>query len=164
MFDVQCSMFGLCRLFSCLCGGSKLLEKDMAKSKKLNLLLIGIDSLRADHMSCFGYPRLTTPHLDKFIQRGTAFENAFSPHIPTTPGYGSMFTGMDCFGMDVVALRHEGGLGSHLKTLAEVLGEGGYATSCVGFKGNSASRGFQTYIDFEGWGWWETGRSHKAEN
>jgi arylsulfatase A-like enzyme len=135
-----------------------------AKRKKLNLLLIGIDSLRADHMSCYGYPRLTTPHIDKFMRRGTAFENAFSPHIPTTSGYGSMFTGMDCFGMDVVALRHRGGLRADLKTLAEILGQAGYATTCVGFKGNPASRGFQNYIDFEGWGSWEAGRSHKAEN
>ena len=115
-------------------------------------------------MSYYGYPRLTTPHLDKFMQRGTAFENAFSPHIPTTPGYGSMFTGMDTFGMDVVALRHQGGLAPHLKTLAEILGAAGYTTTCVGFKGNPASRGFQNYIDFEGWGSWEAGRSHKAEN
>ncbi len=133
-------------------------------AKKMNLILIGIDSLRPDHMSLYGYPRLTTPHLDEYAARGAVFENTFSPHIPTTPGYGSMFTGMDCFGMDVVALRHEGGLGAHLKTLAEVLGENGYATSCVGFSGNPASRGFQKYTDFEGWGSWEKGRSHKAEN
>ena len=131
-------------------------------AKKPNLIVIGIDSLRADHMSLYGYPRLTTPHLDKFAARGATFENSYSPHIPTTPGYGSMFTGMDCFGMNVVALRHEGGLSSHLTTLAEVLGTSGYNTSCVGFSGNPAWRGFQTYIDFEGWGSWEAGRSHKA--
>jgi arylsulfatase A-like enzyme len=136
----------------------------MARKKKTNLILIGIDSLRPDHMSLYGYPRQTTPHIDKYAARGAVFSNTFSPHIPTTPGYGSMFTGMDCFGMDVVALRHEGGLGKHLKTLAEVLGETGYNTSCVGFSGNPASRGFQKYIDFEGWGAWEKGRSHKAEN
>ena len=45
-----------------------------------------------------------------------------TPSIPTTPGYSSMFTGMDVFGTDVVALRHKGGLGTHVKTLAEVLG------------------------------------------
>ncbi|OPZ31085.1 MAG: Arylsulfatase [Lentisphaerae bacterium ADurb.BinA184] len=136
----------------------------MSKARKPNLILIGIDSLRADHMSLYGYPRLTTPHMDRYAARGAVFENTFSPHIPTTPGYGSMFTGMDCFGMDVVALRHEGGLAKHLTTLAEVLGGSGYSTSCIGFSGNPASRGFQKYIDFEGWGSWEAGRSHKAEN
>lgn len=132
--------------------------------KKPNLILFGIDSLRADHMSLYGYPRLTTPHIDKFAAGGAVFEKCYSPHIPTTPGYASMFTGMDVFGTDVVALRHQGGLGSHLKTLAEILGENGYNTTCVGFSGNPASRGFQKYLDFPGWGSWEEGRSHKAEN
>jgi len=132
--------------------------------KQPNLILFGIDSLRADHMSLYGYHRLTTPHMDELAAGGAVFENCFSPSIPTTPGYASMLTGMDVFGTDVVALRHEGPLGSHLKTLAEVLGERGYNTTCVGFSGNQASRGFQKYIDFSGWGGWEEGRSHKAEN
>ena len=133
-------------------------------TRKTNLLLLGVDSLRADHMSLYGYPRLTTPHLDNFVATGAAFTQCFSPHIPTTPGYTSMFTGMDCFGMDVVALRHQGGLGSHLHTLAEILGDDGYQTTCVGFSGNVASRGFKNYLDFTGWGSWNQGRSHKAEN
>jgi arylsulfatase A-like enzyme len=115
-------------------------------------------------MSLYGYPKLTTPHIDKYAQGGVVFENMFSPSIPTTPAYTSMFTGMDCFSTDVVALRHQGGLGNHVKTLAEVLDEQGYATTCVGFSGNPASRGFQKYLDFEGWGSWEEGRSPKAEN
>lgn len=75
-----------------------------------------------------------------------------------------MFTGMDCFGTDVVALRHKGMLGTHVRTLAEILADEGYNTTCVGFSGNQASRGFQNYLDFSGWGTWEDGRSHKAEN
>jgi len=136
----------------------------MATKRKPNLLLLGIDSLRADHMSLYGYPRLTTPHLDEFISWGTAFDSCYSPHIPTTPGYTSMFTGLDCFSMDVVALRHEGGLRPELRTLSEILGGEGYNTTCVGFSGNPASRGFQNYLDFSGWGSWDTGRSPKAEN
>lgn len=133
-------------------------------SKKPNLIFFGIDSLRADHMSLYGYKHLTTPHMDKLASRGAAFSKCFSPHIPTTPGYSSMFTGMDCFGTDVVALRHKGMLGDHVQTLAEVLGGEGYNTTCIGFSGNQASRGFQNYIDFGGWGAFEDGRSHKAEN
>ena len=69
-----------------------------------NLILFGIDSLRRDHMSLHGYPRLTTPHMDAYAARGTVFDQTFSPSIPTTPGYSSMFTGMDVFGTDVPAL------------------------------------------------------------
>jgi len=132
--------------------------------RRPNLLFFGMDSLRQDHMSLYGHHRLTTPHMDKLAATGCVFENAFSPAVPTTPGYASMFTGRDLFGTDVVALRHEGPLGSHVKTLAEVLGDEGYNTTCVGFSGNQASRGFQQYLDFAGWGSWEEGRSHKAEN
>jgi len=133
-------------------------------NKKPNLLLLGIDSLRADHMSLYGYHRLTTPHIDKLAQGGTVFEFAFSPSIPTTPGYASMLTGLDCFSTNVVALRHQGPMAENVVTLAEVLKAEGYNTTCVGFDGNPASRGFDSYLSYEGWGSFEEGRSPKAEN
>jgi len=133
-------------------------------NKKPNLLLLGIDSLRADHMSLYGYHRLTTPHIDKLAQGGTVFEFAFSPSIPTTPGYASMLTGLDCFSTNVVALRHQGPMAENVVTLAEVLKAEGYNTTCVGFDGNPASRGFDRYLSYEGWGSFEEGRSPKAEN
>lgn len=133
-------------------------------TSKPNLLFLGIDSLRAGHMSLYGYGHLTTPHIDRIASEGAAFDNAFSPSIPTTSGYASMLTGMDCFGTDVVALRHKGPLGDHVTTLAQVLEAEGYNTTCVGFQGNPASRSFQNYLQFEGWGSYAEGRSHKAEN
>jgi len=132
--------------------------------KKPNIVLIAVDSLRADHMSGYGYPRLTTPHLDRFAQGGTLFENTYSPHIPTTSAYSSMLTGMDVFSTQVVALRHQGPLRPEIVTLPEMLRGAGYDTSCVGFGGNPASRGFDKYLDFPGWGSWNEGRSPKAQN
>ena len=42
------------------------------RSRRLpNIVLLGIDSLRRDHMSCYGYHRLTTPHIDRFAQDAT---------------------------------------------------------------------------------------------
>ena len=134
----------------------------MANKQKHNIVHCGIDSLLATHMSCYGYPRLTTPYMDRFSQSGTLFERTYSPHIPTTSGYSSMLTGMDCFGTQVVALRHRGPLRPEVATLPEILREQGYATTCVGFKGNPASRGFEKYLQFPAWGSWETGRSPKA--
>lgn len=134
-------------------------------NKQPNVIIFGIDSLRRDHMSAYGYSHLTTPYLDKVAADGVLFDQHFSPSIPTTPAYASMLTGMDVFGTDVVALRHEGPLGGHVQTLAEVLGENGYNTTCVGFTGNPSSRGFQTYLDYESWlPDEEIGRSPKAEN
>ncbi|NLD74060.1 MAG: sulfatase-like hydrolase/transferase [Chloroflexi bacterium] len=140
------------------------MSSETASRRKPNVLLIGIDSLRADHMSLYGYPRLTTPHMDHFSRGGTVFERCYSPHIPTTSGYASMFTGRDCFGTQVVALRHKGPMREDVPTLAEILKAEGYNTTSVGFEGNPASRGFDRYLNFSGWGSWEEGRSPKAQN
>ncbi|NOU93296.1 sulfatase-like hydrolase/transferase [Paenibacillus sp. LMG 31456] len=130
--------------------------------KKPNLILFGIDSLRRDRMSSYGYGKLTTPHLDKLACEGVLFEQHFSPSIPTTPAYACMLTGKDCFGTDVVALRHKGAVGA--KTLAEVLRDIGYNTTCVGFTGNPSSRGFDNYLEYEAWMPNEQGKCPKAEN
>ncbi|MEE2659135.1 MAG: sulfatase [Candidatus Latescibacterota bacterium] len=135
----------------------------MAARKPLNIILFGIDSLRADHMSSYGYSRLTTPHIDRLASQGVLFEKTYSPHIPTTSAYASMLSGLDCFSTTVVALRHQGELPSEMRTLPEILREADYNTTSVGFKGNSSSRGFGTYLDYAAWGSWEEGRSPKAE-
>ena len=113
-------------------------------------------------MSCYGYERLTTPFIDRFAESGALFENTFSPHIPTTPAYASMLTGMDCFGTQVVALRHKGPLRAEAPTAAELLREQGYNTTCVGFPGNPSSRGFDNYINYAGLGQLQTGSQHKS--
>lgn len=135
------------------------------KRKKFpNIIIFGIDSLRADCLNCYGYPRLTSPCIDKFARGGTIFEQYFSPHIPTTSGYANMLTGMDMFSTQIVALRHQGPLRPEIKTLPEILKNFDYNTTCVGFSGNPASRGFDTYLDFESWGNWNDGRLTKAQN
>ena len=133
-------------------------------AKKLpNILLFGIDSLRRDHMSHYGYSRLTTPHISEYAKGGVTFDHCFSPHIPTTPGYSNMLTGRDCFGTDVVGLAQKE-IVEGVPVLAEVLKEHGYNTTCVGFQWNAAGRGYDKYIDFPGWGPdREDGRAHKAE-
>jgi arylsulfatase A-like enzyme len=133
------------------------------RQQKPNIVLFGIDSLRRDHMSCYGYHRLTTPHLDRFAAESVLFENTFSAHIPTTSAYASMLTGMDVFTTQVVALRHKGPLRPEVQTLAEILRGEGYNTTCVGFSGNPSSRGFDKYLDYPSWGSWNEGRSPKAE-
>jgi arylsulfatase A-like enzyme len=114
-------------------------------------------------MSCYGYDRLTTPHIDKFARESVLFEQTYSAHVPTTSAYASMLTGRDCFGTEVVALRHQGGLTPKVKTLAEMLHPVGYNSSCVGFTANPSSRGFQSYIDYPSWGSWEDRPLRKAE-
>jgi arylsulfatase A-like enzyme len=129
-----------------------------------NIVLFGIDSLRADHLSCYGYPRQTSPHIDRFARSATLFERCYSPHIPTTSAYANMLTGLDVFSTQVVALRHQGPMRPQARTLAERLREAGYTSTCVGFEGNPAARGFDTYLNFEGWGAWKDRPLTKAQN
>ena len=122
-------------------------------AKQPNILLIAIDSLRRDFLSCYGHPNRTTPHIDRFAEGGVLFENTHSAHVPTTPAYASMLTGRDCFGTEVVALRHKGGLTEKIRTLPEILREAGYSSTCVGFTGNPSSRGFDNYLNYKNvWG------------
>jgi len=134
-------------------------------SQRPNVVLIGIDSLRADHMSCYGYPRLTTPYIDRFAEDGVLFERTYSPHIPTTPAYASMLSGTDCFRTQVVSLHTKGEMRRDLPTLPEILRKEGYAaSSCVAFRANLPSRGYDNYRSFVCWGNWNDGRITKAQN
>ena len=132
--------------------------------KQPNLLFFGIDSLRRDHMSHYGYGRLTTPHITEYAKGGLTFDKCFSAHIPTTPGYANMVTGRDCFGTDVVGLSQTH-IVEGVPVLAEILRDNGYTTTCIGFEGNASGRGYDKYIGFPGWGPdHDDGRAHKAEN
>jgi len=134
-----------------------------ATRKKPNILLIGIDSLLSTHMSCYGYHRQTTPHIDRFAEGGTLFENTFSPNVPTTSGYTCMLSGMDIFSTQCVALRHRGPLAKGVTMLPEILRKEGYNTTSVGGgKENVAWRGFDNYLGYEGWGNLSDGSLPKA--
>jgi arylsulfatase A-like enzyme len=116
-----------------------------------NIVLIVVDTARADHFSSYGYSRNTTPNIDQFARRGVLFENAISASSWTLPSMFSMFTSL---------LPHQHGAGtnraSEPRTLAEILRSGGYETA--GFNANpyygiipwGVGRGFETYLDSTG--------------
>ena len=58
-----------------------------------NVLLISIDTLRADYLSSYGFPRPTTPHIDAIARQGVLFQNVLSPVPITLPAHSSMLTG-----------------------------------------------------------------------
>ncbi len=134
-----------------------------ANSDKLNIVMFAVDSLRADHMSCYGYPRRTTSvFADRLAAEGTLVEQAFSAYIPTTPGYSSMLTGRDVMATEMVSLSPKGPLPEDMPTLPEVLKKRGYQSLCVGF--GDFYRGFDEYRNFESWGAWDERPLRKAEN
>ena len=59
-----------------------------------NVLLVTIDTLRADHLGCYGYARATTPNLDELAGEGLRFADASTPRAKTTPAIASLLTGL----------------------------------------------------------------------
>ncbi len=97
--------------------------------KPLNVVLISIDTLRADHMSLHGYERATTPGLDRWAaRRGTVFENAIATSPWTIPSHLSILTGLDAMHH---GFNHSGIVPDRFQLMAEELRGVGYNTLAV---------------------------------
>jgi arylsulfatase A-like enzyme len=98
-----------------------------------NIVLITIDTLRADHLSCYGYERNTSPHIDKIAAQGITFKNVIAPSSWTAPSMASLFTSTYpinhglVHGIKVRKQKKEV-LSDQLITLPEVLRKKGYTT------------------------------------
>jgi arylsulfatase A-like enzyme len=114
-----------------------------------NLLLISIDTLRADHLGCYGYMRPTSPFLDRLASQGVLFEQAHTTAPWTLPSHVSMFTGLYPSQHGVMTEDHA--LPAEVPTLAEVLRGRGFSTA--GFVSGiylrprfGLARGFDHYL------------------
>ena len=74
-----------------LLSGTSLLVVNYLKGD-YNIILITIDTLRSDHLSCYGYERKTSPNIDKIADNGIIFEKAIAPSSWTAPSMVSLFT------------------------------------------------------------------------
>jgi arylsulfatase len=111
-------------------------------------VLITIDTLRADHLGCYGYGRPTTPHIDALARESLLFERAYTTLPRTTQSVASILTGRypKSHGARGLFAR----LPATNRTLAEVLKEHGYATAAVVSNtflrpGQGFEQGFDTY-------------------
>ena len=121
------------------------------KAEKLSVLLVTVDTLRADRLGCYGDGLARTPHMDALARAGTLFERAFSPAPVTLPAHASILTGLlppahGVRGNGVFALP------SGPVTLAEALRARGLATAAFigGFpleRRFGLARGFDHYDD-----------------
>ena len=92
-----------------------------------NIVLITIDTLRADHCSVYGYGVRTTPHLEQLAREGARVETAYVPMPSTGPAHASLFTSRYPLAHQVLKNGHV--LADDYPVLAEVLGEAGYRTA-----------------------------------
>src|SRR6266404_3229507 len=116
-----------------------------------NVVVITIDTLRADHVGCYGYKQIRTPNIDALAADGARFERAYTAVPVTLPSHTVMFTGTYPMlsGMHDFAANK---LSPTQPTLASVLKEHGYVTAAV--IGSAVldsrfglNRGFDFYYD-----------------
>ncbi|MEW6273018.1 MAG: sulfatase, partial [Thermodesulfobacteriota bacterium] len=115
-----------------------------------SVLLVTLDTTRADHTSAYGYDRPTTPRLEQVVRDGVRFEVAYAPMATTLPSHATMFTGL--LPRSHGTLKNGLAVDTSLPLLAEVLQKEGYRTAA--FLGSFAvasrfglARGFEVYDD-----------------
>jgi choline-sulfatase len=119
--------------------------------RPLNVVVVTVDTLRADRLHCYGNGSIETPNLDALAQRGARFDNAVAQTPLTPPSHASIFTGTN---PNVHQVRNTGGfaLKSSAVTLAKILKVHGWDTAAfVGAsvlkKATGLSQGFDVYDD-----------------
>ena len=102
-------------------------ETSQTPASPPNVLLITVDTLRADHIGCYGYERAHTPHTDRFADEGVRVERAIAPTPLTLPSHTSILTGLE---PPAHSVRGNGvfRVPDSVQTLAEVLKAEGYQT------------------------------------
>ena len=139
---------------------SALTALPLASPSSPNVLIVVIDTLRADHVSAYGYPRPTTPNLDRLAQQGVLFENAVSPSSWSLPSHVSLVTGRYMHDHKVGQVQEEPWLGwdktglGGFPTIGEALEQKGYRTGA--FSANRTffshtlgfGRGFMHFEDY----------------
>jgi arylsulfatase A-like enzyme len=115
-----------------------------------NVILVSLDTTRADRLSCYGHFRRTSPHLDRLAEEGVLFTDFFSPHIPTYPGHTTMMTGKDLYAHQITRQSGTPEPAEGVRLLAELLRERGYYTGAADNLGRWFARGFE---HIEGYRW-----------
>ncbi len=116
-----------------------------------NVILISIDTCRADHLGCYGYPKKITPNIDALAREAVLFENAICSVPITLPSHTTMLTGTTSLYHRV----HDNTnyyVGEYNESVAEILAASGYETGAVVStaildSGYGLDRGFGSYSD-----------------
>jgi len=124
--------------------------KHIAPSEEPNIILIIVDTLRPDHLGCYGYRRDTSPSVDKFAEENLLFENCFAHAPNTSSSCSSILTGL--LPHEAKVLDNDTLLPLQLDTVAEILKKKGYETTAVISnyvlrEGQGFDQGFNVYND-----------------
>lgn len=138
-----------------LCAAPSFAEDGAGEPGGYNVVLILMETLRPDHLGCYGYKRATSPNIDKLAAEGAVFENAFAQSSQSLISAASLFTGLypPAHGVTNVNTR----LSPQTATLAGELKKRGYLTAAftAGFFLNRSfglNSGFRLYDDSKDFG------------
>ncbi len=115
----------------------------------MNIVLVSIDTLRADHLECYGYHRPTSPTLAALAREGVLFENYFAPAIPTDPSFASTFTGLNDYAHRIAGVIPPRAVPEDAPWLPELLAAAGYhACAADNLRGHAKffERGYADYV------------------
>jgi arylsulfatase A-like enzyme len=126
-------LFCICNLVWALSGNPGAASPKRIKSPgnqlpDVNVILITMDALRPDHLSCYGYQKSKTPNIDLLAEQGVRFENALSNAPHTFPSFSSMFTSVH---PDALGFCQFYPIPDAFPTLAQTLSDAGVNTAAV---------------------------------
>ena len=101
----------------------------VAQATPINVLLIVVDTLRKDHLGCYGYERETSPHIDRLAGEAVVYSNAVSQAPWTTPSLGALMTSQ--YPSTLGIWRDQSVLPERYVTLAEALTQAGFDTAAI---------------------------------
>ncbi len=133
MTNLKRALSGLALLYALTAVGCTRQEQPVSPSARLepppNIVLIVVDTLRADHVGAYGYSRDTTPNIDAWFKDGVRFNAAYATQPSTPVSVASFLTGMLPQEHEVRLFFQK--LAPEVKTVADYLGAGGYQTAAV---------------------------------
>ena len=131
--------------------GLSLFAVSRYKKAPRSVILLSIDTLRPDHLGCYGYARQTSPAIDEFARKSLVFRNALTPYPNTTPSVASILTGLHPRTHGVRHLYNPAR--KSLLTLQRILSRHGYQTAAfvsnwvLRAKWSGLNNGFSLYDD-----------------
>jgi len=112
----------------------------------MNIVLIALDTQRADHLGCYGYPKATSPFLDSIAADGVVFERCYAPNIPTHPSFTTLLTGTEAVTHNIVNIGGGAPIQDGIALLPEILKKHAWNTGAVDTMGRHFTRGFDHYV------------------
>jgi hypothetical protein len=107
-----------------------------------NIVVLAVDTLRADRLGCYGYGKPTSPEIDTLASESIVFERAFAAGIPTMPAFTTFYTGLHPYRHGIVAHAGSQRLAADIVLLPQLLKAGGYVSvACDNLVAQSEGRG-----------------------